>query len=194
MTARSSKAREIMACTRQLLTAGGYKSFSYADIAAQVDIRKASIHHHFPGKADLVKAVVEEYRAEAQAGMQAMDEQINDPLNEVKAYVDYWAHCIKEGTSPFCICAMLAAEMPTLPPDVATEVSGHFSDLSGWLERQLSKGAASGVFQLSDSAENEAKTLMASVHGAMLAARAFNNAGMFEQITHPLLHKLIKNA
>ena len=33
---------------------------------------------------------------------------------------------------------------------------------------------------------------MASVHGAMLAARAFNNAGMFEQITHPLLHKLIK--
>ncbi len=74
---------------------------------------------------------------------------------------------------------MLAAEMPTLPPDVATEVSGHFSDLSGWLARQLSKGAASGVFQLSDSAENEAKTLMASVHGAMLAARAFNNAGMF---------------
>ena len=62
MTARSSKAREIMACTRQLLTAGGYKSFSYADIAAQVDIRKASIHHHFPGKADLVKAVVVEYR------------------------------------------------------------------------------------------------------------------------------------
>ncbi|KAE9771026.1 TetR family transcriptional regulator, partial [Escherichia coli] len=56
MIERSPKAREIMANTRQLLTTGGYKSFSYADLAERVGIRKASIHHHFPGKEDLVKA------------------------------------------------------------------------------------------------------------------------------------------
>ena len=95
-------------------------------ILPPVDIR--SIHHHFPGKADLVKAVVEEYRAEAQAGMQAMDEQINDPLNEVKAYVDYWAHCIKEGLRLSASAQCWRRKCP-LPPDVATEVSGHFSDL-----------------------------------------------------------------
>lgn len=137
MIERSPKAREIMANTRQLLTTGGYKNFSYADLAERVGIRKASIHHHFPGKEDLVKAVVQEYRAEAQAGMEAMDQQIKDPLVKVKAYADYWSACIKDGTSPFCICVMLAVELPTLPTDIAGEVTGHFSDLSGWLSSQL---------------------------------------------------------
>lgn len=194
MAERSPKAREIIAYTRQLLTSGGYKSFSYADLAERVDIRKASIHHHFPGKADLVKAVVMEYRAEARAGLKAMDEQINDPLLQVKAYVDYWAHCIKEGNSPFCICVMLAAEMPILPEEVAHEVTGHFSDLSGWLAQQLAKGQDAGVFQLSAGAETEAKTLMASVHGAMLSARAFKNAEVFDQIVYPLLRKITLQA
>lgn len=84
MIERSPKAREIMANTRQLLTVGGYKSFSYADLAERVGIRKASIHHHFPSKEDLVHAVVQEYRAEARAGMEAMDQQIHDPLIKVK--------------------------------------------------------------------------------------------------------------
>ncbi|MEB7597193.1 hypothetical protein [Raoultella terrigena] len=66
-----------------------------------MNIRKASIHHHFPSKAELVKVVVTEYREEARAGMQAMTRQMNDQLAELQAYVDYWATCIREGSSPF---------------------------------------------------------------------------------------------
>ncbi|MEX0557697.1 TetR/AcrR family transcriptional regulator [Raoultella terrigena] len=83
--------------------------FSFANISAKVNIRKASIHHHFPSKAELVTVVVTEYREEARAGMQAMTRQMNDPLAELQAYVDYRATCIREGSSPFCICAMLSA-------------------------------------------------------------------------------------
>lgn len=194
MIERSPKAREIMANTRQLLTTGGYKNFSYADLAERVGIRKASIHHHFPGKEDLVKAVVQEYRAEAQAGMEAMDQQIKDPLVKVKAYADYWSACIKDGTSPFCICVMLAVELPTLPTDIAGEVTGHFSDLSGWLSSQLSAGETLGVFKLNETAEVEAKALMAGINGAMLAARAFDNPAVFDQIAYPLINKVVKTA
>lgn len=194
MIERSPKAREIMANTRQLLTTGGYKSFSYADLAERVGIRKASIHHHFPGKEDLVKAVVQEYRAEARSGMEAMDRQTNDPLVKVKGYADFWSACIKEGASPFCICVMLAVELPTLPADIAAEVTGHFNDLSGWLTALLSAGEAQGVFTLSESAEVEARALMAGMHGAMLAARAFNNPHVFEQIAYPLIDKVLTAA
>ena len=194
MIERSPKAREIMANTRQLLTAGGYKSFSYADLAERVGIRKASIHHHFPGKEDLVKAVVQDYRAEAQAGMAAMDQQISDPLAKLKGYADFWSACIKDGVSPFCICVMLAVELPTLPEDIAAEVTGHFSDLSDWLASLLSAGEEQGVFQLNETAEVEAKTLMAGMHGAMLAARAFNNPQVFDQIAWPLINKMVKVA
>ncbi|MEB5699410.1 TetR/AcrR family transcriptional regulator [Klebsiella aerogenes] len=192
MNERSQKALEIMANTRELLTTGGYKSFSYADLAERVGIRKASIHHHFPGKEDLVMAVVQEYRAEAQAGMKAMDQQINDPLVKVKKYADFWSACIKDGTSPFCICVMLAVELPTLPENIASEVTGHFSDLSGWLTAVLSAGGARGIFRLNETAEVEARALMAGIHGAMLAARAFCNPAIFDQIAYPLIDKLKK--
>ena len=143
---------------------------------------------------------MQEYRAEAQAGMEAMDQQIKDPLVKVKvkvkvkAYADYWSACIKDGTSPFCICVMLAVELPTLPTDIAGEVTGHFSDLSGWLSSQLSAGEAQGVFKLNETAEVEAKALMAGIHGAMLAARAFDNPAVFDQIAYPLINKVVKTA
>ncbi|EWG70982.1 MULTISPECIES: TetR/AcrR family transcriptional regulator [unclassified Enterobacter] len=194
MSERSPKAREIMANTRQLLTVGGYKSFSYADLAERVGIRKASIHHHFPGKEDLVKAVVQEYRAEALAGMAAMDRQIDDPLAKVKGYADFWSACIKDGTSPFCICVMLAVELPTLPAEIAAEVTGHFSDLSDWLATLLRAGEARGIFLLNETAEAEARMLMAGIHGAMLAARAFNNPAVFDQIASPLINKVVNVA
>src|SRR5690606_35801449 len=58
----SEKAQEIIQRTVELLAAGGYHSFSFADIAERVQVRKASIHHHFPTKPELVRAVVARHR------------------------------------------------------------------------------------------------------------------------------------
>jgi len=194
MTELSPKANEIALHARRMLIAGGYKSFSYADIAERVQIRKASIHHHFPSKVDLVRTVVAQYCEEARAGMAALDRQLNDPLAELNAYIGYWSQCIKDGSSSFCLCAMLAAELPTLPEEIAAEVSGHFRDLSGWLTSLLEKGQSQGTFQLQDAPDVEAKALMATVHGAMLSARAFNRAGLFHQILQPVLNRIVATA
>lgn len=50
----------------------GYNGFSYADLSREVGIRKASIHHHFPTKADLALAVLERYRREFTAGLEQL--------------------------------------------------------------------------------------------------------------------------
>lgn len=192
-TERSQKAEEIMHYTRGLLTSGGYNSFSYADLAERVQIRKSSIHHHFPGKADLVQAVVSDYRQQARAGLAATSQHFaGDALGEINSYVNFWATCIKENSSPFCICVMLAVELPVLPKEVAQEVSAHFSDLTDWLTDVLARGEKNGVFSLRESAATEAKSLMATVHGAIISARAFNNADVFLQIVEPVIGRLVK--
>jgi len=188
----SPKAAEIVAHTRLLLSAGGYNSFSYADIADRVHISKASIHHHFPSKAELVKTVVARYREEAREGMAALDRQLADALAELNAYVDYWSKCIRDTTSSFCICAMLAVELPTIPSEVADDVRGHFQDLATWLASILKKGAAKGQFHLEGSPAIEAKLFMATVHGAMLAARAFGDPKTFQTIVQPAINRLTK--
>ncbi len=72
MSNLSSTADDILQCARTLIIAGGYNGFSYADVAEVVGIRKASIHHHFPSKVDLVRTLVAQYREEADAGIAAI--------------------------------------------------------------------------------------------------------------------------
>lgn len=178
----SPKALEIVRRTNELLASGGYNGFSYADIAELVDVRKASIHHHFPTKADLVKATVALHRDAVRRGLQSLDESTADPLERLVAYSRFWAECIEESNPPICICALLAAELPAVPAEVADEVKGHFRDLHAWIASNMEQGKAKGGMQLSDTPTAEASMFMASIHGAMLSARAAGDALLFWKI------------
>ncbi|GAA4326398.1 TetR/AcrR family transcriptional regulator [Pigmentiphaga soli] len=186
----SPRATEIAEHTRLLLAAGGYNGFSYADLSDRVHIGKASIHHHFPSKADLVQTVVARHREQARQGMAALDRQLSAPLARLTAYVDYWSECILDGTSSMCICAMLAAELPMVPQEIANEVRGYFEELTAWLATILEEGAAQRQFHLRDSAFVEAQAFMSTVHGAMLTARAFNNPEAFQSISRAAINRL----
>ena len=37
----------------RLVQVRGFNGFSYADVADELDITKAALHYHFPGKAEL---------------------------------------------------------------------------------------------------------------------------------------------
>lgn len=190
MSNLSSTADDILACARSLIIMGGYNGFSYADIAAVVGIRKASIHHHFPSKVDLVRALVFRYREDARAGFAELERAASDARDQLANYIGYWEKCITDANDPFCVCALLASELPALPPAVAVEVRLHFETLSAWLTSVFERGAASGSFQLSSTPEAEAEAFMATVHGAMLSARAYDDPGMFGTITTSLLNRL----
>lgn len=188
----SSTAENILRCAQSLIVAGGYNGFSYADIAKVIGIRNASIHHHFPGKAELVRTLVARYREAAQAGIEAMARQVLRPLDQLRGYVGYWEACIGDPASSFCLCALLAKEMPLLPEEIALEVKAYFRMLSAWLSSVLERGAKEGTLHLSEPAGIEAEIFMATVHGAMLSARAYGDAGMFGAIVNPVLARLAR--
>ncbi len=58
------------------LSRAALNGFSYADIAEVVGIRKPSIHHHFPSKADLVRALVAGYQDDLAAGLAHFTESL----------------------------------------------------------------------------------------------------------------------
>lgn len=183
----SPTAEKILDCARALIIRGGYNGFSYADIAKVVDIRNASIHHHFPAKSDLVRTLVQRYREQAQAGIAAMEQQLREPAACLRAYVDYWEACIADASAPLCMCAQLAAEIPVLPEEVALEVRAHFRGLSAWLASVLERGAGQQALRLHAAPAVEAEMFLATVHGAMLSARAHGDARMFGAIVRPAL-------
>ena len=190
MAKLSTTADDILACARTLIVAGGYNGFSYADIASVVGIRKASIHHHFPSKVDLVKVLVSRYREEAEQGIRNLEHGVADPLEQLRTYIRYWKTCIGDASAPFCVCALLASELPILPEEVALEIRAYFRFLSGWLASVLKRGVRDGVIVLDETPRVAAEAFMATVHGAMLSARTYGDADMFGLIMDPQLERL----
>lgn len=190
MNKLSTTSDEILACARTLIIAGGYNGFSYADIADVVGIRKASIHHHFPSKVDLVKALVIGYREAAEEGVKQLEQGIPGPLEQLRAYVQYWKTCIGDASAPFCVCALLASELPILPDEAAMEIRTYFRFLSGWLTSVLERGVQQKLISLRHAPRIEAEAFMATVHGAMLSARAYGDAEIFGAIMDPQLERM----
>ncbi len=192
MSKSSTTADDILDCAQNLIMKGGYNGFSYADIADVVGIRKASIHHHFPSKAALVRALISRYRANARDGFTQVETMTSDPREQLRLYLGYWQKCLLDGTAPICICALLAGELPVLPAEIVAEVRLHFQALSRFLAGTLERGVESGAFHIADTASAEAEAIMATVHGGMLSARVGGDPKLFGTITTALLARLIR--
>lgn len=186
----SPKAQEIIRCASHFLAIGGYNGFSYADIAESVGVRKASIHHHFPTKEVLVKVTVSLHRGATRRGLQSLDSLVPDPFDRLLAYARYWAECIEKSNPPICIAALLASELPAIPSEVADEVKGHFEDLQSWMASVMRQGQAAGVMTLRSAPSAEAAGLVASTHGAMLAARVAGDPSLFWTIASQAANRL----
>ncbi len=190
MDVQGETAERILKAAHALMVERGYSAFSYADIAEAVEIRKASIHHHFPTKADLAAAVLKAHRERLVQGTELLDRQIENPLKRIQAYVEFWEGCIRDRTMPFCIAALLGAELPSLPEQVQAEVRLHFTALREWLERTLKAGVRKRVIQLQKSPTIEAELLLATVHGAMLSARATGNCDVFRTVCAAAIQRI----
>jgi len=189
-----STQQKLIDSARYLIQTRGYNGFSYADVADEVQVRKASIHHHFPTKADLARAVVEESRAGIVAQIALLDGDDFDPVQKLGFYTGYWERCITDASAPFCVAGMLAAELPSLPPELADCVRAHFRDLSMWLETILTKGAQQGVFRFQGAASTEAEAFISLIYGAMLTARAFGDPFKFAEVARGGLRRLVSTA
>src|SRR5690349_438530 len=98
MKTTASTADKVLDVAQSLIIAGGYNGFSYSDISAAIGIRKASIHHHFPTKAELVAVLVGRYRRQAEAGLKSLEEQFPNPVERLQFYLNYWRACIRDAS------------------------------------------------------------------------------------------------
>ena len=94
-----------------------------------------------PKVVDLVRTLVVRYREEVEAGIANLERQASDPLEQLRLYIGYWEACIGDASAPFCICALLASQLPALPEEVGLEVRWRFRSLSAWLTSVPERGA-----------------------------------------------------
>src|SRR6202162_2849636 len=82
--------RRILDVAERLLQTRGYNAFSYADIAQSLHITKASLHYHFPTKAELGRRLIERYGISFLHALAAIDQTSADAGEQLRRYVDIY--------------------------------------------------------------------------------------------------------
>jgi len=186
MADHGDTAVRILDAAQLLVQTRGYNGFSYADVAARVGIRNATIHYHFPSKADLGRDLVARYRADFRRRLAVFDRENPEPRRRLERYLGLYEDALR-GDGRMCLCGMLAADIATLPEAVGGEVRGFFADQEAWLTGVLAAGRQAGTFRFAAPADDEARHLLAGLEGAMLVARSFDDIGRFASVAQRLI-------
>ena len=180
---------KILDVAEGLIQVRGYNGFSYADIASTLDLTKASLHYHFPSKAELGRALMHRYTQTFLAALGDIDRRLHCERAKLQGYVEIYSAVL--ANNRMCLCGMLAAEYATLPHAVKSEVIQFFDINESWLAAQLNAGRERNVFQFSGDAHRAAQVLVAGLEGAMLLARTFGDQARFEHASQRLLESLV---
>src|SRR5947209_5357593 len=93
--ARQTQARptaeRILDIAERLVQTRGFNNFSYADIAAELGITKASLHYHYPGKAELGEALITRYAERFSEALSQIDRDLPDAHGRLEAYARLYA-------------------------------------------------------------------------------------------------------
>jgi len=158
-----------------LLMERGFNAISYQDISDRVGIRKASVHYHFPTKADLGVAVIRRYADRVDA-MHVPVEMLSGGMFAValERFLGVFA-AIGARSPKVCLGAVLGVEFETLPEAMQGEVRRFFADLRAWLGAMLDKGRAQGAFTFAGNGAETARAMVAMLEGALIIGRALRD-------------------
>ena len=176
-TERSKTASSIMDIAEDYIRTRGYNAFSFRDISAEIGIKTASIHYHFPSKADLGVAVTQRY---TERFIESLGEPDAFPVMEqVRRYKEAFRSSYAAGEQ-MCLCGMLGAEISSLPDNVMMKSKAFFDQNMSWLTRVFLSDKACEYSE--DSAQSEALKLLALLEGGLIVARTLDGLKTFDQI------------
>ena len=170
----SDKARvdQVLDAAEQRMRAGGYHAVSFRDLATDVGFRSASVHNHFPQKADLGAALVSRYRERFLSGL--MRSRDLPPDGRLRAFCDAYRQAFRAADA-VCLCGMLGAESHGLPENVGAAVRDFFAANIAWVADCLPPGLPA------DQRRDEAAGIVATLQGAMMLAATFRDPALLDR-------------
>ena len=179
----------ILDIAQRLIQSRGYNAFSFHDLAKELGIRTASIHYHFPTKADLGVALLRRYRQTFGDELAWIASHSENALGALAGFAALFQRTLKVD-SQLCMCGMLSAEVESLPKALASEVQRFFNETELWLAQVLASGRRAQLIAFSGAPRTQARMLIAMMEGAMVVARGMRHNAYFQGMARNYLQKL----
>ncbi len=159
----------------------GYGSTSIADILARADVNSGSLSHFFPGKQDLLVAVLETYRD----GIRPMLLEpawagVDDPVERVFALLAKYRELIVMTECSYgCPIGSLALELHEPDPPVRLAIAENFGAWTEAIRFCLEK--ARGRFPDGTDLAALAEFTLTVMEGGVMLARTYRDVACFDR-------------
>ena len=177
---RDTRARIIQAAM-ELFWEKGYGSTSIADILGRSSVNSGSLYHYFPGKQDLLVAVLEAYRDGI--GPMLLDpawENVDDPVDRIFALLARYRELIVMTDCLYgCPIGSLALEIHEPDPIVRERMSENFNAWTAAIRSCLDQAAAR--FREDADRQVMAEFTLTVMEGGVMQARTYRDVGFFDR-------------
>ena len=173
MNQRKHNTRErILDVGQDLVQRRGINGMSFQDLSDAVGIRKASVHHHFASKTDMVAALLDRYRSEFGREIKPIIGSRKPAAAKLRAYFGLFTDTLEQpGNDKGCLCGMLAAELLSLEAENAEQVRGFFRENYRFIEQILNEGRSDASLAFAGDTAAMARLVFSALEGALLVAR-----------------------
>ena len=164
---------DLLTSAEILLRTKGYAAFSYADLAEDIGIKKASIHHHFPTKESLAIAIVESYLFRFKNQLECINDENTGIIDRLNAFALMFAQSSKNAMLP--LCGALAAELLALPESLKELTRDFFEIHLNWLQANIALGQAAGELKAELDGMKVARFILNTLEGGSFVSWALSD-------------------
>lgn len=181
MIARRQTREDIVAAAMELFWLKGYGSTSVADILSRTQLNSGSLYHFFPGKQDILLAVLERYRDGI--GPMLLDPAwtgVDDPIERIFALLARYRGLILETDCTYgCPIGSIALELHEPDETVRRLLAANFT---GWVDAVERCLAEAGDRLPADTERRAlAEFVLTVMEGGVMQARTYRDVGHFDR-------------
>lgn len=177
----SATRQKIVEAARDLFWEKGYQSTSVADLLSRTQLHSGSLYYFFPGKQDILVAVLESYR-------DGIDEQllqyawagVDDPIERIFALLNgYRTQLLASEFQYGCPIGNLALEIHEPDPKIRDLIAANFSNWVAAVELCLEQ--ARDRFPRSLDRRKLAEFILTIMEGAIMQSRTHRDIALFDR-------------
>jgi TetR/AcrR family transcriptional regulator, transcriptional repressor for nem operon len=171
----------IVMTAMELFWEKGFGSTSIADILSRTQIHSGSLYHFFPGKQDVLVAVLEFYRDGIEQWLlRPAWSGVDDPLERIFALLNgYRTHLLTTDFSYGCPIGNLALELHEPDPRIRDLLAANFANWTAAVRGCLDEA---GSALPADTDRHElAEFILTLMEGAVMQSRTYHDIGVFDR-------------
>lgn len=166
---RGETRKDILNAAEQFLQLRGYNGFSYHHISAELGVRNAAVHYHFPTKADLGAAVIRRFRENFRWWREQLEARAASGAERIEAFLELDARYASE--RKVCPLGVVGVEFAGLPPEMCRQADQLLDDVVDYLQAALEIGLGDGSLRFRGEPRALALQILTATQGALQLSR-----------------------